>query len=141
MTRVVVVDASVVVKWFLPEVHAEAARRLLRGRRTLVAPELIWAEIGNTLWKKYIRKELTADAAYAILQDMQRFPLQTIAINVLLDMAWNLAVRFQISVYDALYLALAMSRHCTLVTADHQLFTVLKRSPLATALLWVEDIS
>ena len=36
-----VVDASVAIKWFVPEIHAEAARRLLREGITLLAPDLI----------------------------------------------------------------------------------------------------
>ena len=46
-----VVDASVAIKWFVPEIHAEAARRLLREGITLLAPDLIWAEVANALWR------------------------------------------------------------------------------------------
>lgn len=51
MTRYVV-DASVAIKWFLPEVHSEPASRLLREERYLLVPDLIWAEFGNVLGKK-----------------------------------------------------------------------------------------
>ena len=58
----VVVDASVAIKWFVPEVHAETARCLLREGMTLLAPDLIWAEVANALWRKWREKELSAEA-------------------------------------------------------------------------------
>ena len=72
----VVVDASVAVKWFLPEVHAEAARQLLRDKMTLLAPDLIWAEVANALWRKWRDRELAAEVVKGILTDFRRFPLR-----------------------------------------------------------------
>ena len=136
----VVIDASVAVKWFLPEPHAPAARRVLSGRRTLLAPDLIWAEVGNVLWKRVQRAELTREAAEQILRDFKRFPLQTYAAKTLLEPAWILAAQYRISVYDGLYLALAVSRHCALLTADRPFHDAIKQGPLASAVLWVERI-
>ena len=41
---VLVVDASVVVKWFVPEIHSDAARRLLVLPHEYIAPDLLFAE-------------------------------------------------------------------------------------------------
>ena len=135
----VVVDASIAVKWFLPELHAEAAQRLLRGKRRLLAPDLIWAEVGNVLWKKCLRREISTEAAKEILRDFQQFPIETIGVKELLDAAWELAEHFHVTVYDSLYLALAMSQNCSLVTADKSFYDALKGS-LAGSLEWVEHI-
>ena len=135
-----VVDASIAVKWFLPEAHAVRARRILRGRRTLLAPDLIWAEVGNTLWKKLGRAEITDEEAQALLRDFRRFPLRTYTAEALLDPAWELAVRFNVSIYDSLYLALGVSQDCPVATADRALRDALKGGPLAPLVLWVEDI-
>jgi predicted nucleic acid-binding protein len=43
------VDASIVVKWLLPEPHSIPARRVLTERNDLLAPDLLWAELGNVL--------------------------------------------------------------------------------------------
>ena len=136
----VVVDASVAVKWFFPEVHADAARRLLSLGRKLLAPDLIWAEVGNALWKKSRHAELSSEAARDILQDFRRFPLRTYAVKSLLQPAWDLAERFHLSVYDSLYLALAVRQDCPLVTADFQFYQALKGKPPASSLAWVERI-
>lgn len=138
--KALVIDASVAVKWFLPEVHAEAARRVLRPQQELLAPDLIWAEVGNVLWKKSSRTEITSEAARDILRDFHRFPLRTYTVKSLLQPAWDLAERFHISVYDSLYLALAVSRGCTLVTADRQFYDSLRNTPLASSMAWVEHI-
>jgi predicted nucleic acid-binding protein len=47
-----VVDASIVIKWFVDEVHSEAARSLQEDQYELSAPDLLWPECGNILWKK-----------------------------------------------------------------------------------------
>ena len=45
-----VVAAGVVIKWFIDEVHAEAARHLRADHYDLLAPDLLWPECGNILW-------------------------------------------------------------------------------------------
>ena len=136
----VVIDASVAVKWFLPEPHAHAARRVLNGQRTLLAPDLIWAEVGYVLWKRCQRAEMTHEVAQGILRDLKRFPLQTYAAKTLLEPAWVLATQHRISVYDGLYLALAVSQNCKLVTADHSLIDAIKEEQLASVVVGIEHI-
>jgi predicted nucleic acid-binding protein len=46
---ILVVDASVAVKWYLSEDHTDAAEKLLDGGFDLHAPELIFTELGNVL--------------------------------------------------------------------------------------------
>ena len=64
-----VVDASVVVKWFLPEIHSVAALRVASEAWTFLAPDLLGAEITNTFWKKHRRGELTDDEAARLIDD------------------------------------------------------------------------
>lgn len=139
MTRYVV-DASVAIKWFLPEVHSEAAARLLRPAYRLLAPDLIWAEFGNVLWKKWRCKEIEAKLAQGILQDFRRFPVDVRGSELLVQSAWEIAVEFERTVYDSLYLAVAQSTGCSLVTADSKFHNALKRTRLAPFLLWIEDL-
>jgi len=135
-----VVDASVAIKWFLPEIHSEAASRVLRSKRALLAPDLVWAEVGNTLWKKVRRNEITAEEAYGILRDFIRFPLRTYASKTLLPAAWELADQFGITVYDSLYLALVSGRGRSLVTADRKFYESIHKKPIGSRVVWVEDM-
>ncbi len=136
-----VVDASIVAKWLIPELHSAPARRVFAEGHKLLAPDLLWAELGNVLWKKSRAGELTAEEARDILRDLRRFPISTIPSFGLIGPALDIATRFGRSVYDCLYLALAMSRRCQVVTSDRRLYASLKRGPLAPCLLWVEDVS
>ena len=134
-----VVDASVAMKWFVPEVHHEAARRLLREGFELLSPDLVRAEVGNVLWKKWRRGELSAGEAVAILRDFGRFPLRIRTSEPLMKGAWTVAERFGRSFYDGLYVALAVETESSLVTADSRLYNALRDDALADNLLWVEE--
>jgi len=134
-----VVDASVAVKWLVPESHADAARRVLSPNHELLAPDLIWAEVGNVIWKKWRRGEVPGHAAGDLLRDFRRYPVQTFASRALMSAAWDLAERYGRSFYDSLYLALAASAECPLVTADLKLYNRLKTSPVAERLVWIEN--
>lgn len=135
-----VVDASVSVKWFLPEIHSREALLLLKKEFKLLAPDLIFAEFGNVLWKKWRAAEIDADSAIKILLDFRRIPLAIISSEMILDIAWSVAERSQRSFYDSLYLSLALSRECRLVTADKKFYTALKSTPFGKSLLWIEDL-
>jgi predicted nucleic acid-binding protein len=137
----IVVDASVAIKWFVPEVYSAAARRLLQEGTELLAPDLIWAEVGNVLWRKWRAGELAAEAVTGILNDFRRFPLQIRRSDLLYDAAWAVARSSGRTFYDSLYVALAASTRCSLVTADLRLFHALQDGPWARHCLWVETVA
>jgi len=137
LTRLVV-DASVAVKWFLPEPHSEEALRLLDGGRELLVPDLLWAEVGNVLWKRWRQGELPEEAAAGILQDLRKLPLSVHASEEIAGIAWSFATRLGRSFYDSLYLALAANQSCSMVTADRRLWNAVGSA--VPFLIWVEDI-
>lgn len=139
MTRLVV-DASVAIKWFLREVHADAAKRFLDPNHELMAPDLIWAEFGNVLWKRRRRGEITATTARAMLADFKRFPIATTPVAPIIEVALDIADQLGRSVYDCLYLALATRTECRLVTADRRFCAAVRDSALASHMLWVADV-
>jgi len=67
-----VIDSSVVIKWFVPEVHSADALRYLDPDLERDAPELLLAEVSNILWKKIGRGELTATQADKIANDVEQ---------------------------------------------------------------------
>ena len=95
-------DASVAVKWFLPEVQSAEAVRLLRDDYLLFAPDLIWSEFGNVLWKKWRQSKIEADVARRILEDFRRFPLEVRSSDTLLAAAWTIAQELHRPMYDSL---------------------------------------
>jgi predicted nucleic acid-binding protein len=135
----VVVDASVGIKWALPEPNSDAARRLLDGERALLVPDLFFAEIANTMWKRVARRDMTAVEARAALRSFDTRSLGVHPSRSLMHLALELAVRSAQTAYDCLYLALAVIQDCPLVTADSRLYAALEPSPLGGHLLWVAD--
>ena len=133
-----VVDASLVVKWFLPETLAEAALRVAAADRVFLAPELLGAEFANTLWKKQLRGEVEGTAAAGILDNFRRVAIETFALMPLLPTAFAIASAAGHSVYDCLYLALAEREDCPLVTADRRFYRAFAGGHLGHRMLWIE---
>ena len=127
----VVVDCAVAIKWFVPEELSAEAEGLLDGTRDLLAPDLLFAELGNVLWKKVSRQELTTAEARAVLSGISRVPLAVTPSRDLTEAALEIALAHGRTVYDAIYVALAVARDCALVTADERLVRALGGGPLA----------
>jgi predicted nucleic acid-binding protein len=136
-----IVDASVAVKWFVPEIHSAQALRLLAADCELLAPDLLPSEFGNILWKKTRRGEVQIRDAVEIVHALAAVPLGFSSATSLLEPAYLLAAEFGRTVYDSLYLALALLETCPLGTADRRLFNALQGTFLAASLLWIEDLS
>ena len=126
---VFVVDASVVVKWFVPEIHSDEARRLLVLPHEYVAPDLLFAETANTIWKKIRRKELTAKEGQQLVGDMERIAVETVSCRTLAADAHAFANATGRTVYDSMYVALAVRLDTRSITADERLEAALKRIP------------
>jgi predicted nucleic acid-binding protein len=118
---VFVVDASVVIKWFVPEVHGDRARRLLATAHQYLSPDLLFPELGNVIWKKVRRGELTADEGQRLAADISRIAVETVPTRGLMIDAHAVAVTTGLTVYDAMYLALAVRLQTELITADEKL--------------------
>jgi len=126
-----VVDASVAAKWFLPEADAAAALRLLNGRYRLAAPDLIRAEFGNVVWKLHARGTLDTSEASEMIEHFLSMPLEIHDSTYLLAPALEIAMATNRTVYDSLYLALAMELGGAVVTADERWVNALQNSPFA----------
>jgi predicted nucleic acid-binding protein len=135
----IVVDASVAIKWFVPEIHEDEAARWLSSGHPLLAPDLLFAEVSSIAWKKTIRDGLSEAEARRIRRALAKLPLLTISSRELSEAALDLALALRCSVYDALYVALAIAEDTWLVTADRKLHDRISATPLKKSLRWVED--
>lgn len=135
-----VVDANVVIKWHVTEDHSDAARRLLQDDAPVLhVPDLVFPEVGNILWKKIRRGELSEEKAREIAPLVAVAPLVVHPSAPLMEAALAIAISTGRTVYDSLYVALAVQLDCRLVTADEKLYNALKDGPLGSRILWVED--
>lgn len=124
-----IVDASVAVKWVVEEVFSDVATAL--AGKELYAPDLLYIECANILWKKAVRGDLTLAQAARALKELQRSPVVVIASGPLLEKALALSGALRHPVYDCVYLALAAEQKMPLITADERLARVVARHKLA----------
>ncbi len=127
-----VLDASVAAKWFLPatgEPLAQEALQLLgryaRGEMRFLVPDLFWPEFANILWKAARQGRCSEKTALAALASLKTLELPTVAARSLAEDALRMAVTFDRTVYDCVYVALAVKSNAPLVTADERLAAAL----------------
>ena len=120
-----VLDCNVALKWFLPEPLSDEANRLLArfraGTDALLAPDLLLAEFGYTLRKRCDGHTLTSVEVREIWEDFLALGLETVPISTLVKDAMGIALTHMGNFYDAVYVALARDRGCSVVTADDRM--------------------
>ncbi len=134
-----VVDASVAAKWYIPEIYSKGELRFLDGSHELLAPDLVLPELGNILGKKIRRLELTRSEAREVLRAFLSAPVAVQSSETLVEPGLELAVGLARTVYDSLYLVLAVAHECRMVTADSQFYDAVSQSPFGAHVHWVAD--
>jgi predicted nucleic acid-binding protein len=127
-----VLDASVAIKWATPSAREPLTDESLRLLKRYVAsevefivPDVFWAEVGNVLWKGTRQRRWRQDEAEAVAADMKARDFATVSSGVLLPEALRIAFAYDRSVYDCLYVALAVQSKTDLITADERLANAL----------------
>ncbi len=139
----VIIDANVLIKAYIPENQSEKAEEIfndaVKGSLFLIAPDLIFPEIGNILWKKHRLDELTEIEVKEISKEILSLPLKIEASKPLINLAIELSLLYDITVYDALYFSLALSFDTKLITADMKLVNKLKTSEHKQYIEWLGE--
>lgn len=118
-SSVLVVDASVLVTALADDgPDGDVARSRLRGE-TLAVPELADLEVLSVLRRQLAAGRLDARRARLALTDLRDLPARRVPHLPLLDAVWSL--RANLTVYDAVYVALAGALEAVLLTGDGRL--------------------
>jgi predicted nucleic acid-binding protein len=123
-----VIDASVAIKWVIQEPGTAEALELRRHQ--LLAPDLLIPECANVLWKKVRRGELTETEALSAGRLLEQANVDLLLTRNLLERATKLAITLNHPAYDCIYLAFAETFGLPLVTADEFLVRRVKTSDL-----------
>ena len=130
--RVFVLDASIAVKWFLsPKDEPLSAEALalyeeyLKAKVSFIVPDIFWAEVGSAFWKAIRLGRFQKASAQEAIASLAKCNLPTFSIAALLERAFLIATTFDRSVYDALYVALAMQSGAEVIIADERLANAL----------------
>jgi predicted nucleic acid-binding protein len=137
-----VIDSGVAVKWYVLEQNSAEARRIFaeyrHGKLTLLAPDFIYAEFGNIMWKKQAFQNFDPLDATNIVDEFRTgVTLNLTSAKELLDEAYRLAVAHKRTVYDMLYLALSIRAGCQFVTADEKLVNAV--GPAFPDIVWLSN--
>jgi len=123
---IAVLDTSAFVRLFIPDGPVpEGLDAFLNGvqsgRNVLLAPELLMAEAANVLNAKRERGELSTEESDELLRDMLSMPIRHERHAGILPSACRFARDLGLTVYDAVFLALAHAKGALLYTSDEEL--------------------
>jgi predicted nucleic acid-binding protein len=135
-----VVDVSAAVKWMLPEPLSAEAARLQSRSHQLHAPSFFEIELANVLWKKVRQRLLDRAQADLFLTQLPGLPLTRHADTSLVAAAFDIADRTGRTVYDCMYVALAVQLGGKMVTADDRLVNSLASTPWAAFVMRLKDV-
>ena len=121
-TKKKIIDASVAAKWFMKEEDSDIALKIrnefLSGEIALIAPELIFIEVLNALRYKANNEE-SLSKANKDLWDLE-LTIEKLDENIM-EKAIQMSLKYDVSIYDAIYVALADIHSAPLITADKEL--------------------
>ena len=118
-----VIDASVIVKWYVEEQDSNKALRILEDYEAetynIAIPDLAIYEVANVL--KY-NSQFAADETKKSLWALSKLNLDLITpVPAVIQPAMDIAFKKDISLYDAVYVSLASEIGYDFVTADKKL--------------------
>jgi predicted nucleic acid-binding protein len=135
-----IVDASVVIKWFVIEDLRPEARRLHPTSHRLAAPDFLLLELSNIAWRKARQGTMPADDAGVVVPAIQRSGLRLLQTEPLIDQAFELAREFDHPVYDCLYVAAMDLLGARFVTWDKPLHAKLAGSRFAESVYLLSEV-
>lgn len=122
----VVIDASVSLKWYLPEYDSQRARKwyeaIKKSRIFAIAPDFLIFECANVLLKKH---KITPSDTVSIIDDLKHLGIELVPSGTLrIEAIIDLSNQFGLTIYDAIYLELARLTDTVLVTTDSHLLKI-----------------
>lgn len=138
--NIFVVDASVAAKWFTEEEYSLESLAFLRNNEKLYAPDTFLLEMDNLICKWVRRGIVTHPEGDEIRDELRCQPIELFPFQKLLDYAFEIAGRMGCSLYDCLYLALAVSLKGKMATADRRLCERLNQTPFSKYVAFISEI-
>lgn len=128
---IVIVDASVAVRWSIRDEFSPAADRLLSNDVLAFAPDLVFPELANALWKMERSLSISAEQANRALIEVPRGFDRVFDSAAFFERSFEIARTLNHPAYDCFYLALSEALQAPLVTLDRRLFNRTRGTPWA----------
>lgn len=139
-----VIDTSALVKYVITEEYSDLVRHIVSLHKAseiqLTAPDFLYVECANVLWKNALRTGDPIEDVMAALNNMRGINIRLVPQEDLLEDALQLALDINITVYDALYCALAQRENADIITEDRRLRNALDDTDISclTLRMWAE---
>ena len=135
-----IVDTSVAIKWFVKEDLHEQAIALSELGHELVAPNLIFAEVANVLRRRVRLGHISEEQAARSVKNLAKAFRHIVAIETVIDAAFDHSAQLDHSVYDVVYLVCALERPGSfLVTSDAKFEAKARTAGFGEKVLSLED--
>lgn len=117
-----VIDTSIIITYLFNEPYVAHATAFLKQDQAhqFFVPEFCLVECTNVIWKRIRFQGLSTADGVVTMRILQALPLKRSPIKTMLPQALRVAVQYQLAVYDAVYIAMAMQRNSLLVTLDQK---------------------
>lgn len=135
-----VVDASVAIKWLLPEAYSDECLTLLQRNEPIFVPDFLVGFVANGLAKRVKTGDLKPNWAEHAMGALLRLPLTHVPTSELAVDAMSLAAHGKRPFHDAAYLALAVREGVPLITADWRWYALVSNGPLKEYVKFVRDV-
>lgn len=118
-----VIDASALIRLYIPDGPMPKGfegflRGVERGNNIAITPELLLVESANMLSRKRKIDEISETESIQLLSDILSMPIRYFPHGPLIHTAFELAWENDLTLYDAVYLALALEHGAMLFSAD-----------------------
>jgi predicted nucleic acid-binding protein len=135
--KATVIDASTVAAALFRETNCGAADAILASGVELHAPDLVYVEVANVIWKRYRRRQIDDTEAIDLLSYALALPLEITPSPQLAEAALKLAMHTGRTAYDCLYVALAVQLSTAVISNDRRLVNALSGGPLKNHVIWL----
>jgi predicted nucleic acid-binding protein len=126
-----VLDCSVAISWCLQDednTYANAILNIVSGTNQVIVPAFFWLEISNVMWVAERRNRNTREQNDTTITILQNLPIivDSKSVTETINTTLNLARQYNLAVYDAAYLELAIREKLLLATIDERLANTAK---------------
>ena len=119
---ILVIDSSVALKWFVNESRCDAAQRIILTDDQLIAPDWAYAEVVNALWRKARVGEINVEQVREAISELPNYIEFQSSDTGLMNLALDIASQLSHSIYDCVFLAIALQTEGAVLVTDDRKF-------------------
>jgi len=133
MSGKIVLDSSVIAALFFREELSDTVEEIVEGYQEYYTVSQAYSEVANVAWKRIKihgeDEEISKQALKNAIEFIERI-CEVVDNKLVLNQAFELAVKYGVTVYDALFIALAIKLEEKLITTDRRLYNMIRSTDL-----------